>query len=125
MRLKSEGSSRGSLADGTRVAIWGCGNFQFLSDNGLLRVTGGRVASFPLVEFDHESSGHRRIARANPKTPARDDNTRTARAMRCDMNGPIFNASHPLAITDSAVDPPLIVADQASAPPAVRAKVPT
>jgi len=28
--------------------------------------------------------------------------------MHCDMNGPTFNASHPVATTDSAADPPLI-----------------
>jgi len=30
--------------------------------------------------------------------------------MPCDMNGPTLNASHPVATTDSAVDPPLNVA---------------
>ncbi len=73
-------------------------------------MTGGDVASGPSVDFDVKPSGHRRIARANPKTPARDDSTRTANAMPCDVNGPTLNANHPVAATDSAVDPPLIVA---------------
>jgi len=70
----------------------------------------GGIVSGPSVDFDAKPLGHRRMARANPKTPARDDNTRTAMAMPCDMNGPTLNASHPVATTDSAVDPPLIVA---------------
>ena len=73
-------------------------------------MTDGVVASGPSVDFDAKPSGHRRIATASPKTPARDDNTRTARAMPCDMNGPTLKTSHPVATTDSAVDPPLIVA---------------
>src|SRR5262245_28310564 len=68
------------------------------------------VASGASLDFDAKPSGHRRIARASPKTPARDDNTRTARARPCDMNGPTLKTNHPVATTDRAVDPPLIVA---------------
>jgi hypothetical protein len=50
------------------------------------------------------------MARANPKTPARDDNTRTAGATCCDMSGPTLNASHPVVAIDSAVVATLIVA---------------